>query len=424
MQASVKPNEVDVAIVGGGASGLVTAIFTARDLPDRTVVVLDGAKKLGAKILVAGGGRCNVTNCVVSAADYCGSSRHLIKRVLAAFGVERTIDFFRDIGVDMHEEEHGKLFPDTNRARTVLDALLNEAQRSGVRLLTEHRVSRIERVDGGFCIVHGATSTHARRVVLAAGGQSLPKSGSDGGGFRLAEGLGHSIVPPTPGLAPLVLAGDFHVPLSGIAQDVELAVQAAGAKPVRVRGALLWTHFGVSGPAVLDASRYWHRAMLEGREVGVSVNFLPGHGFEAAERKLLDLASSRPKVQLSNAISGVLPARVGNAMLHQLGINASPSMANLAKPVRRKIAHALVSWPLPVVDSRGYTYAEVTAGGVPLGEVDTATMGSRKCPGFFLVGEVLDVDGRIGGFNFQWAWSSGYVAAEGIRRQSGSADLA
>jgi predicted Rossmann fold flavoprotein len=410
---AVIPELIDLAIIGGGAAGLATAIFAARNMSGGAIIILDGAKKLGAKILLAGGGRCNVTNRVVTAADFCGGSPHVIKQVLAAFPAEQTVSFFHEIGVELHEEENGKLYPNTNQARTVLDALLKETRRLGVRVLTEHRVTGVERCDPGFRILTGARTLRARQVVLATGGQSLPKTGSDGSGYHLAQSLGHTLVPTTPGLVPLVLAGHFHSPLSGISQDVELTVLAAGSKAIHIRGALLWTHFGVSGPAVLDASRHWHRARLEGRDVSVAVNFLPGENFAGAERRLIALASSQPKALLRNALSRLLPARVAAAVLRKLEIEGTLPMAHLPRDLRRKLVHALLAWPLPVLDSRGYAHAEVTVGGVPLSEIDPRSMASRKCSGLYLVGEVLDVDGRVGGFNFQWAWSSAWVAASG-----------
>jgi predicted Rossmann fold flavoprotein len=407
----------DIAIVGGGAAGLATAIFAARLMPTRSVLVLDGADKLGAKILVSGGGRCNVTNRVVTVADFCGGSPNVMRRVLAAFPVTRTLAFFREIGVELHEEEDGKLFPDTNQARTMLDALLGEAARLGVRILLEHRVADIQRCVEGFHLVAGATALSAGNVVLATGGQSLPRTGSDGSGYGLAEGLGHTLVPPTPALVPLILDGDFHTPLSGISHEVELTVRAPGWRPVSVRGTLLWTHFGVSGPAVLDVSRHWHRARLEGGEVAVSVNFVPGEDVPAVEGRLLAFASAQPRLQLHNCLARLLPARVAEAVLGALGVDGTIPMAHVRKDVRRKLVQTLVSWPLPVRDSRGYAHAEVTAGGVALTKVDPRSLGSRKCPGLYFAGEILDVDGRIGGFNFQWAWASAWVVATAMARR-------
>lgn len=411
----------DVVIVGAGAAGLATAIFTARRCPGRSILALDGAKKLGAKILVSGGGRCNVTNVAVTPADFCGGSPNVIRRVLSAFTAQQTVDFFREIGVTMHVEEYGKLFPDTNRARTVLDALVYKAQRGGVRILTGHRVTRIERCDDLFVIgvdidpSQGSRQTiRARIVLLATGGLSLPKTGSDGGGYGLAKHLGHSLVPTTPALVPLNLEGDFHATLSGVSHEVTLTVLVEGCKPIRVRGPMLWTHFGVSGPAVLDASRHWHHARLEQRGATVSVSFLPDDDFKSAEEKLLSLSASQPKIFFRNALASLLPARLVEEILRKLSIDGGVAMAQVTRDTRRALVRALLEWPLAVRDSRGYGYAEVTAGGVPLNEIDPASMASRKCAGLFLVGEILDVDGRIGGFNFQWAWSSAWVAAKGI----------
>ena len=403
----------DVAIVGAGAAGLATAIFAARRLPDAKIVALDGAPTLGAKILVSGGGRCNVTNEVVRADDFFGGSKRIIQRIISHLSIEQTIDFFRELGVTLHVEENGKLFPDSNRARTILDALLDEAKRLGVQLLVDHRVNQLEKRDDGFLIVSSSGSIGAKRVVLATGGLSLPKTGSDGGGYALARAMGHSLVPTTPGLAPLRFSGNFHVGLSGVSQMVELSVHVAGDKAMRLSGSMLWTHFGISGPVAMDASRLWHRARLEKRDVSISANFVGGDDAAAVDQHLVNLSADQPKRTIHAAITRWLPARVASAMLAQLGVEQTP-MAHLSREARRKIVMALTAWPLPVLDSRGYGFAEVTAGGVPLEEIDSATMESRKCPGLFLVGEILDVDGRIGGYNFQWAWSSAFTAAAGL----------
>ena len=306
---------MDIAIVGGGAAGLATAIFAARLMPRHSVAVLDGADELGAKILLSGGGRCNITNRLVTAADYCGGSRNVIKQVLAAFPVDRTVAFFREIGVGLCEEDNGRLFPATKRASTVVEALVNEAARLRVRILAGQRVTRIRPESRGFRVGAGTNSMTASYVVLATGGQSFPKTGSDGAGYELAKELGHTLVPRTPALVPLTLERDFHASLSGVSHDVELIVQAADRKPARARGALLWTHFGVSGPAVLDISRYWHRARLEQRDVAVFANFVPGEGRAGIDTWLVDSAAARPRAQLDNALACLIPQRVADAVL-------------------------------------------------------------------------------------------------------------
>ena len=396
----------------------MTAIAARRLNPRQAVTLLDGAARPGAKILVSGGSRCNVTNVVVTEADFWGGKRTIVRRVLRAFPVARTIDFFRQLGVSLHEEAAGKLFPDSNRSRDVLEALLRAAGEAGVTLRPSHRVSEV-RLDGHRrSVVTDHGELDAAAIVLATGGQSLPKTGSDGAGLRMAERLGHTIVPTTPALVPLVLDAEhsIHRELTGVSQDVAVDVWIDGAVAIRLAGALLWTHFGVSGPVVLDASRHWLRARLEGREVRVTANFCPGREFGEVEQEWSATAAVRPRTSVTSALADLVPASVGDAMLRSLDIDAATALAHLGREQRRTIVHALVSWPLPVVDSRGYNYAEATAGGVALDEIDPASMQSRRAAGVYLVGEMLDVDGRIGGFNFQWAWASGHVAGAALAR--------
>jgi hypothetical protein len=357
-----------------------------------------------------------VTNTIVGERDFWGGKPSAIRRVLRAFPVSETVAFFREIGVSLHEEAGGKLFPDTNRARDVLDSLLRECNAVGAQLAAGHRVIDVEPSNAGFRVVTDRGSLHASAVVLATGGQSLPKSGSDGAGFAIARRLGHTIVPTTPALAPLLLdaTDTVHRSVSGVSQEVELAVWRDGAVAVRLTGSMLWTHFGISGPVALNASRHWLRAEVEGASVALTANFRPGLRFDDvdAEWQRHTLENSRSSVQTT--LSGMLPASVAAAILHQLGLDGTATLAHFPRDERRRLVRALVEFPLPVSGSRGYTFAEATAGGVALTEIDAATMASRQCKGLLCVGEILDVDGRIGGFNFQWAWSSGFVAGRGL----------
>jgi predicted Rossmann fold flavoprotein len=346
----------------------------------------------------------------VTPEDYRGGNRRLIRRVLSEFTVAQTVAFFREIGVALHEEApYGKLFPNTNRARTVLDALLAEAQRCRVEIGEGRRVLAVSRAAHGFQLDTAQGPLRAAAVVLATGGLSLPKSGSDGAGYGFACGLGHSLRPTTPALEPLLLAGDFHRPLSGIAHEAALTLTTPAHKPVTFTGPLLWTHFGISGPAVLDVSGWWRQAMLPG-PAHLTINFRPGHTPEMLDAWLMDAVSRQPRSTLAGLLAETLPARVAEAIVLQLGTSPQLTLAHLARPLRQAVVNSLARWPARVTGGRGYTYAEVTAGGIPLEEIDPRTMESRICPGLFLVGEILDVDGRIGGFNFQWAWSSGFVA--------------
>jgi hypothetical protein len=418
------PPTYDILIAGAGAAGLATAIFAARERPGVSIVLVDGARSLGAKILVSGGGRCNLTNAAVTAADFNGGTLPSIARTLGALPVPDTIAFFAALGVGLHEEPLGKMFPDSNRARTVLDALVNEARARGAEIRTAHRVTGVARSADGFRVESPAGDLTARRLVLATGGRSLPKSGSDGAGYEFARALGHTLVECTPALVPLVLAGDLHHRLTGVRVESELTLRTDSTARRRIRGSLLFTHVGVSGPAALDVSRHWLRARLEGRAVTLTASVAPGLGVEQADAALRRLAAMHPRASLARALARLpegdaLPAAVAGLAATAAGVLPGRQLAALTRAERRGVVGALTALPLPVTDSRGYNYAEVTAGGVTLREVDPASMASRVCPGLFLAGEILDVDGRLGGFNFQWAWASARAAARGLAASLG-----
>jgi predicted Rossmann fold flavoprotein len=415
----VTSDTVDVAIIGCGAAGLATAIFCGRSAPHLRIACIDGATRLGAKILVSGGGRCNVTNRVVTDADFWGGSTRFVRNVLRAFPAERTREFFAELGVPLHEEEDGKLFPDSDRARTVLDALLAEVRRVGAQLRAGTRVSGIARTGDGFTIdAADGSRIRARAVVLATGGRSLPKTGSDGAGYEIAARLGHGYVETTPALAPMLLDGTRHGELSGISHRAALTLRSGGQTRIRLDGSLLWTHFGISGPVALNLSRHWHAARRESPEVETLLSVCPDETFESLEAWLGEQQASRPRAFVATVLAAQAPAAIAQAWTAALALDAV-TMAHVSKADRRRVIRALIETPLSVRDSRGYNYAEVTAGGIPLEEIDPARMASRVCGDLYLVGEVLNVDGRLGGFNFQWAWSSGWVAGHAVARSLG-----
>ena len=411
----VAPGEtVDLVIIGAGTAGLAIAIFCRRRAPHLRVVCLESARRVGAKILVSGGSRCNVTNRIVTERDFWGGSSRVVHNVLRAFPAKRTTEFFEELGVALHEEDDGKLFPDTNRARTVLDALLDEMRRGGAELHCGRRAIDARRSDGVFTVTTQDGPYRARAVVLATGGRSLPKSGSDGFGYQLAAQLGHGFVDTTPALAPLILAGGRHAALSGISHPAALTLRAGG-KATTLHGPLLWTHFGASGPVVLNASRHWHRARIDGLDVGVRLNVCPGETFESLEAWLRGQEAGRPRAIVSTALATRLPAAVADMWAEAAGVHQT-TLAHLSREARRQVVRLLLDSALDVRDSRGYNVAEGTADGIPLEEIDPARMASTVCPGLYLVGEILDVDGRLGGFNFQWAWSSAWVAGHVVAR--------
>lgn len=383
--------------------------------PSAKIVLLERAPKIGAKILISGGGRCNVTHDSVAPSDF-NANQPIIRRILAAFDEHAVQRWFASLGVRLKREETGKLFPVTDRAATIVDALVRRCAELGVETFFNVCVSSILPTGDRFQIRAGDHTWNASRVVLATGGRSLPRTGSDGSGWQLARSLGHTVTATDPALVPLVLSPNFpHAALAGIALEVELSVFASG-KRIDVRsGSLLFTHFGISGPVVLDASRHWARADRLKEDPEMRCRFLPGSTFESLDHELQAAARAHPRLEVQNWMARRLPARLAGILAEMVEV-AGVSLGQLSRDRRRDLVHALVELRLPVIRARGWDFAEVTAGGVPLSEIDSRTMESRIQPGLFLAGEMLDCDGRIGGFNFQWAWSTGHLAGTAAAR--------
>lgn len=405
-----------IAIVGAGAAGLAAAIAAAeraRPADALRILLLDGAHTIGAKILVSGGGRCNVTHHEVKPSDFFGN-RRIIKNVLASFSVEQTIAWFTSLGVDLKCEETGKLFPVTNKSRTVLNALFERCRQLGVEIRPDHRVHVIERAPGEraeFQVQHTHGTLVADRLILATGGRSIPKSGSDGFGYELARRLGHQVTTTAPALVPLVLADTmFHKTLSGLSHQVELTTLVRERTVDHRTGSLLWTHFGISGPVVMDASRFWCLAKERGEAAEVYGNFLPGQTREQVRQWFMEEMKDHPRRSLVNTLAQQLPQRFAESLVQYAKCDSQAAIAQLPRKDRDHLLTLLTNFPFPIVQDRGWNYAEVTAGGVPLEEIDFRTMESKIVPGLYLIGEILDCDGRIGGFNFQWAWATGRLA--------------
>ncbi len=417
--------EVDLAIVGAGAAGLwaaraAAARAAASGAPLR-ILLLDGRRLVGAKILMSGGTRCNLTHVVVSPDDYRGGNRNRIARILRAHPSTESLRIFTEemnLPVEI-EQSTGKLFPADNSARSVLSALLNAVHNAGVTLVTDWKCDDLARYGAEWVLSGHDTDgvrhepIRARRVIVSTGGLSFPKTGSDGVGWQILRRLGHTIVAPMPALTPLALGGDLHAPLSGIALETQLTLREDSRVTARARGPMLWTHTGVSGPAALDLSGHWARAHVDRPSVRLDVeaSFLPDLTFEEVDADWLRAAERNAATTIQSHYIA-LPHRLLTALAERAGASASQRLSQTPRDLRRRVITELTQHNLGVIDVLGYLKAEVTSGGVPLEELDNA-LESRLLPGLHLAGEVLHVDGRLGGFNFQWAWSAATVAGEG-----------
>ena len=461
-----------VAVVGAGAAGLTAALRAAE--AGARVTLLNAHPQAGLKILLSGGTRCNLTHREVEARDFQGGSRNVVARILRAFPPETAREWFESLGVPLVLEENGKYFPASDDAQTVLDALLGAVVDSGVTLEGGARVVRLERAGGATgsagggavdaagargpsgAVVGGggggavgrwrlgiqrmetsagfSAAAHtvgaarwplpaaepdrwieADAVVLATGGLSFPRTGSDGTGYALAAALGHTIVAPVPALAPLAAADPLCGQLQGVTLEVELALAVGGKRVATARGSFLFAHFGYSGPAALDLSRSWLRAEGRGGRA-VTASFLPGETREGVLAAWQRETVCEPRLQVKHWLGRRLPDRLVLALCAEAGVDAGAYASQTSRAHRAALAGRLCARALPVHGTLGYEKAEVTAGGVALDEVDASTLESRKAAGLYLCGELLDVDGRLGGFNFQWAWSSGTVAGRAAAR--------
>jgi len=405
--------EDSIVIVGAGAAGLMAAIWAGRTDSTRRIIVLDSASKIGRKILIAGGGRCNVTHHEVTEAAYAGASRNAIKKVLRQFDVKQTVDFFSDLNVPLKREDTGKLFPTTDSAKSVLDALVHELSRYG-EIRSGHRVEQIVQLGETFVISGNFAEIRASNVILATGGKSIPKTGSDGHGYQLAKALGHTLTERIfPALVPLTIPRDhWFRDLKGITLGVTLELWSSTGKRLQsvktsVSGStspgsmyarsMLFSHFGLTGPAVLDISRYLLDARGLDPDTQLTVNWLPEYSSESFSA-LLKQEKKRSVLQI---LRSLLPDRLARALLHEVfddpNARREQLPANqLSKVERRQLTTAVTRFVAPIVGDRGFDYAEVTAGGVPLTELYLNTMASRICPRLYLCGEILNVDGATG----------------------------
>ena len=397
-----KADCVDVVVIGGGAAGLMTAFTAGRR--GRRVRVIEHANRCGKKILMSGGGRCNFTNTGTTPANFLSANPHFCKSALARYTPAHFIAMVERHGIAYHEKELGQLFCDES-SKQIVAMLLAECAQAGVDVRTSCAVESVETLEAAtegaprFRITTSQGVVEAESLVVATGGLSIPSMGATGFGYALAKQFGHEVLPTRAGLVPLTQTGKPAEAMAELA-GVALPVTARCGKTA-FSNAMLITHRGISGPSILQISNYWQPGDT------LELDLLPG---QDALETLAALRASRPDAQLRTVLSELLPKRFAERLCETV-FESRPMKQIDPKPMQR-IAETLARFPLVCSGTEGYRTAEVTLGGVDTKDVSSSTMESRRLPGLYFVGEVLDVTGWLGGYNFQWAWASGHAAGQ------------
>ncbi len=409
----------DVVVIGAGAAGLLAA-SRAAELGRRTLL-LEKNRKPGVKILMSGGTRCNITHATDNSGivEAFGPPGRFLHSALAALSVQDTVDLFEAEGVPTKVEETGKIFPVSNKATDVLDALLRRLRRSGATLALDEPVRDIQQSPLGFTLTTSHRVVSAARVILTTGGQSYPGCGTTGDGYRFLTNFGHTIIPPRPALVPVKVTTPWVADLRGITlPDVAVRVIETQRTLATRRGSLLFAHFGLSGPVILDISR-----VITGHpqpsSLLLELDLLPSLTEAALDEFLRTESISSGKKQLTSVLAAHLPHRLCEMLLSQTDLPTDRKAAALGRADRSRLVQNIKHQRLPIAGTLGFEKAEVTAGGVALDEVDSRTMLSKRVAGMFIAGEVLDLDGPIGGYNFQAAWCTGWLAGTAAVLPSG-----
>ena len=386
----------DVIILGAGAAGLLCAATAAQR--GRSVVVLERAPEPGRKILISGGGRCNFTNLHTAPERYLSANPHFAKSALSRYTPRDFLALVEQYGIAWHEKTLGQLFCDGS-AKQIVAMLLSECAQGAVEVECDQQVSEVSHADGVFRVITQTGETRAPALVIATGGPSIPKMGATGFAYDLARQFGLKVVEPRPALVPLTLGGEDMLfrELSGVSAEV-----VASAGKAAFREAALFTHRGLSGPAILQASSYWR----PGEPVGI--DFAPDRGPDW----LVEAKRAAPRSSLKAILREVLPERLASTLAERAGLIGD--LGNLSDKALRDASALLHNWTFQPNGSEGYAKAEVTLGGISTAELSSRTMEARRVPGLYAIGEAVDVTGWLGGYNFQWAWASAVAAGEAL----------
>ena len=393
-------------VVGGGAAGVMAAIIARRNGSD--VTILERNDRVGKKLLATGNGRCNYTNRYLRLENFHGKNKMFISEVLDSFDVDRTIEFFERLGITPSIEDDGKVFPLSYQSSSILDVLRHEMDHLGVEVLTDSQVVSIEK-DKTFNVkLKDNSILNCDKLILATGGMAMPVSGSDGIGHRLAKELGHTITDLFPSLVQLKLKGNIFKSIKGVKILGSVGIYKYNLLLRQDGGDILFTDYGISGPPILQLSRIPIKE--DYKDVELRVNLMGNKTFEEVREYLLERFAYMGHKKLTDSLVGFVNKRLILPLIKELNLNKDMMVSHLSMKDIEKLANIFTDWRFDIIGNNGWGQAQTTAGGVETGEIESSSMESKKVDGLYIVGELLDVDGDCGGFNLQWAWSSGYLA--------------
>ena len=394
---------MDVAIVGGGASGIFCAILCAKN--GANVTIYEQNTKIAKKILASGNGRCNISNIHLNPNHYFGENPSFVSYALEQFSFQKFQNFCLDIGLVLTTLDDGRAYPLSNEAKSVAKIFEEYASTLNVTFRTKTKITDIQEL-----------LRKCDAVVIATGSRAAEHLGGNGDGEEFAKHFGHTIIPAYPSLVQLHLNSKIAKKMSGAKLHAEITLWINGLKESSLKGDVLFTNYGVSGFGILDISQQASEALLNYQTVDISINLLPDFHMQKLSIHIIKVLQNNPSLHILDVLVGLIPLKFAYALLEVLDIHEYASSKEIDIKIAKKIAHKMLNWKFAVDDTHGFRYAEVSGGGVNTSEIDEKTMMSKKCKNLYFTGEVLDIVGRRGGYNFAWAWASAYLAAQSITK--------
>ena len=401
-----------IAIIGGGAAGLMAALSASEITSE--IVLIEKNQILGRKILATGNGRCNLTNRNVSEKNYFGGDTRIISSILRQFDQDQTIDFFQNqLGILLKEEDRGRIFPRTNQASTIVDRLTEELKVKKIEVMLGQTVKNVTKSQTWKINLLSGETIQAEKLIICTGGKASHQLGSSGDGMYFATTLGHSVIPSYSALAPIETKETWPREVSGLRLDQgSITSYANGEVIFNSKGDVLFTHFGVSGPAVLAQARQIAPFLAQNQKVTLSIDIFDDKSESQLEEVLIQSFAPNGKKAVKNTLGGLVPKNLCEIVLRLASIDPEKKSAEISKIERKKLVQTLKSLTLAVSQTRPLKEAQVSTGGIETKEINPRTLESKIVPDLYFAGEVLDFDGESGGFNLQWAWSSGFVAGK------------